>query len=99
MSWPIVLTPAQSSAILREVREFLKSTDGAARAHVAIMLSQMERGISLDHEEQGLLRAILLRRALSMQGNDEDFETGVFRLFGVWCIVPPYWNGTLKHLT
>ena len=101
MSWPILLTEGQSRAVVREVERFvadLPAGKGATRAQIAIVLSQMARGIALDPDEQELLRHILLIQARDL-GQDEELERAFFRLFGSWPIDPPYWHGTLRMRT
>lgn len=90
MAWPIILTKAQSEAVLSATREFSKSLEGEARAMVAVVVNQMERGLSLDFEEQELVRGAIL--AACRAGAGQHAETAYFRLYGVWAVRPTWWE-------
>lgn len=99
MGWPIDLTKAQGEALIREVRLFLDSVSSSmssTRSQISTLIYMMETGIALDEEEQVLLRYIVLERAKEMTANDQHYETAVFKLFGVWCIIPAWFHGTIK---
>lgn len=99
--WPIMLTRAQSDAVVRAARLYLDSVadaSGATRAQIGIVVSQLERGISLDTPEQDLLR-FMLKSVCAEHGADQHLQTACFRLYGEWWVQPPWWSGTLRMRT
>ena len=85
-----MLTRVESIAVQRACQYFLKSLEGEARAVFAVVVSQMRRGITLDHEETELVRAAILASARADPGR--DIEKAYFRLYGAWCIDPPWYE-------
>jgi hypothetical protein len=90
MGWPIILTAAQSAAVTGATRDFSKTLEGEARGVFAIVLSQMERGVSLDFEEQELVRGAILSAA--QRNPEQHIETAYFKLYGVWPVRPTWWE-------
>jgi hypothetical protein len=90
MSWPIILTADQSEAVRSATRDFIKTLEGEARALYAVVLNQMDRGVSLDLEEQEMVRAAILHAA--RRGAGQHVETAYFKLYGAWPIRPTYWE-------
>jgi hypothetical protein len=97
--WPIELSAGQSSALILQTRLYFHSLDEneMLRYQVAVILSQMERGIQIGLEEQDLLKHILVKRAEALDYEvDREFEDGYFKIFGSWPVYPAWWFGTIK---
>lgn len=90
MAWPTILTRAQSDAVTSATRDFSKTLTGEARTMMAVVLSQMERGIALDAEERELVRAAILHSARTHP--EQHIETAYFKLYGVWPVRPSWWE-------
>jgi hypothetical protein len=90
----------QSAAVVEAVAWYRETGahDEAVKAHLAILASQLDRGISLDMEEQELLRLILHKRA-NQGGAGKALETAFFKIYGVWPVDPPWWKGRLRMIT
>lgn len=56
----------------------------------AILMNQLDRGLSLDLEEQEMVRAAILAAAQREPG--QHIETAYFKLYGVWPVRPTWWE-------
>lgn len=94
MSWPIQLTHGQSDAVESCLDQFVQTQQGEARACLAILLSQIRRGLVLLPEEVEVLRGIMLLRM--QESSSPELETAYYRLFHHWG-VEPWWKVILAN--
>lgn len=98
MAWPITLTKPQSSRLFEAVELFHReavNTPTVPRPFVlqlSIILSMMDRGLSLDKPEMLVLRWVLdmLFSQMDDAEYDEHLECAYQKLYDAWPVEPPY---------
>ncbi len=98
MGWPVMLPPHLSERLDWALRQYRDYTDHeAVRIGLSVVLSMMERGITLTDTETQLVREVLIDWFDQMDTgqHDEMLERAFYKLYGEWPIIPPYFVSQL----
>ncbi len=93
MAWPIMLTARQSARLIEALGEYRDWTDSdETRWGLSVVLSMMERGVTLGKPEMLLVQAVVQEwlEQLGPDEWDEHLEQAFYKLYGAWPIEPPW---------